>query len=215
MPIISVQHCLRDFSFRVQDSLNLSQEAYLFRIKSPDGKYRSIGIRRIELFAGLALFRIQMAWETFLENVFLRYMCGAMSASGYSTILLGNPRPSISDAMNELLSPSLRYLNWTPTDVLYRANNYFDQGEPFSSTISAITQTLREIAGVRNCLAHRSEYATQEFRSVVRRSFGYLPRGINPGRFLLMINPSPLAGSQKFLEFYANILLGAGQSIVP
>ena len=215
MPDIGVQHCLRDFAQNVQDALDLVNRAYSFRILDSRGNYRYIGVRRVELFAGLALFKIHMAWETFLESVFVRYMCGAASATGFAPILLGAPKRTIRAAMVDLLMPNLNFLNWTPSNTLRWANMYFDHGEPFTITISAVTQTLGEISVVRNSFVHRSEYAASEFRTVVLRMFGYVPRGMSPGRFLLTRNPSPSAGNQKFLEIYANILLGASRSIVP
>jgi hypothetical protein len=214
VPTISVQHCLRDFAQRVQDSLDLAHEAHSFRVLQADGSHRYIGIRRVELFAGVALLRIHMAWEAFLESVFVRYMCGARSATGFAPVLLSPPKPTTTAAMADLLGKS-SFLNWSPSNTVSRASVYFVRGEPFNTTLSAVTRTLKEISVIRNCFAHRSDFATLEFRSVVLSAFGYLPRGISPGRFLLTISPSPSAGDQKFLEFYANTLLGASLSIVP
>ena len=217
MPAIGVQHCLQDFTQSVPDSLDLAKEAQYFRVIQPDGSHRHIGIRRVELFAGIALLRIHMAWETFLENVFVRYMCGATSATGFTPVLLLAPKPTIEAAMGELLGQN-QYLNWTPLNTVTWAKLYFAHGEPFNTAINAVTQTLDDISVVRNRLAHRSEFATSNFRSVVLRAFGYIPRiprGMNAGRFLLTINPSSSASSPTFLEFYANTLLGAGLSIVP
>ena len=156
-----------------------------------------------------------MTWETFLENVFLRYMCGAQSANGFSPTLLFKPKSNLSVAMGTLLRSNWQYLNWNSSSTLNWANTYFDQGEPFSTAIRAITLTLGEITAVRNRFAHRSDFALREFREVVLKSFGYIPRGINPGRFLLMINQSSPTGNQNFLNHYANSLLGASYSIVP
>ena len=214
MPAIGVQHCLQDFTQSVQDSLDLAKEAQYFRVIHPDGSHRHIGIRRVELFAGLALLRIHMAWETFLESVFVRYMCGAKSATGFTPTLQSPPKPTIQAAMAELLGQN-QYLNWTPLNTVPWAKSYFDQGEPFDTAINAVTQTLNDITVVRNRLAHHSEFAASNFRSVVLNAFGYMPRGMNAGRFLLTINPSFSAASQTFLEYYANTLLGASLSIVP
>jgi len=154
-----------------------------------------------------------MAWETFLESVFVRYICGATSATGFTPSLLSPPKPTIEAAMAELLAQN-QYLNWTPSNTVTWAKSYFAHGEPFNTPINAVTQTLYDISAVRNRLAHHSEFAASNFRSVVLKAFGYMPRGMNAGRFLLTINPSSSASSQTFLEFYANTLLGACLSIV-
>ena len=174
----------------------------------------SIGIRRVEVFAGVALFRIYMAWEDFLENVFLRYMCGAETPSGFSPLLIVSSKRSINEAMNELLGRGFRYLNWSSNNTLTRARIYFDQGEPFETTINSISNLLGEISAIRNSFAHRSDFARNEFRNVVRNAFGYLPRGLSPGRFLLTANPSSVIG-EPFIDYYAQFLLGASQAIVP
>jgi hypothetical protein len=114
-----VQHCLHNFAQQAQDALDFVDEAQNFRIRAPDGSHRYIGIRRVELFAGLALFKIHLAWETFLESVFTRYMCGAVSvlATGFTPQLLGIPEPTISVAISALLRPNQNYLNWTPQNT--------------------------------------------------------------------------------------------------
>lgn len=216
MPQRGVQHCLREFDQRVQASLVFLQEAPNFRVRQPNGHYNYIGQHRIEQFAGLALLDIHLAWEEFLENVFLRYMCGAHASSGYAPSLLFSPERRIAAAFARLLPSGQNFLDWNAHQVLNRARIYFDQGgEPFFTAISAARQTISDISIVRNRFAHRSDYAAQNFRRLVLREFGHIPRGINPGRFLLTTHASPAAGGQRYLEFYANVLLGAGNTIVP
>lgn len=213
MPSATVGHCLQSFNDRVQKALKLQSEASKFRIATQTGSYRHIGNHRVELLAGLALLRIHLAWEDFVESAFVRYMCGAVSPAGYTPTLLANPERSIAQAMASLLGRRRDYLNWSPHNITSRAGRYFDRGEPFQSAISAIRQTVNDIVVVRNRFAHRSEYASKEFHLVVRNTFGYVPRGINAGRFLLRVNPSPIAHGQIFLDFYANTLIGAARSI--
>ncbi len=205
MPAIGVQHCLRHFEQSVQDSLIFLQEAQNFKIIQTAGSYRHIGVRRIESIAGLALLKIHLAWEEFLESVFVRYMCGATSASGFAPTLLSSPVSTISGAMKKLLQ-SNRYLNWNPQDTLHRANCYYDHGEPFATTISAVMQTGDDIVTVRNRFAHRSEYAAQRFRALVLKAFGYVPRGMSPGRFLLITSPSSYSWRAKFLRVLCKYL---------
>ena len=199
----------------MNDSLSFLREASHFRLPLPAGGSRHIGVRRVELVAGLALLRIHLSWEEFVENVFLRYLCGAMSSTGYAPVLLCPAQHTMSAAMTLVLSSGQRYLNWSVRPTLPRAARYFRGGEPFATGLGAIAQTLADISAVRNRFVHRSAYAAQEFRGVVMKEFGYLPRGMTPGRFLLTVNPSSAGQGRRFIEDYANMLLGASAALAP
>ncbi|MCI0731422.1 MAG: hypothetical protein L0332_32490 [Chloroflexi bacterium] len=105
------------------------------------------------------------------------------------------------------------YLSWTHSSAIVRATRHFHRGEPFQTSLYAVELTLQDIVAVRNRFVHRSDYSAQQFHSVVKRVFGFTPRGINPGRFLLKKDPT--GSGLTFLEIYANTLLGAANLIVP
>lgn len=211
MPRLDVQHCLRDFELSLNEALNLEAESNSYRVQNARGAFIHIGSRRKELFASIALLRMHMSWEDFLENVFVRYLCGGRSASGYSPILLNAPFPIITTAYSTLLGRN-NYLNWSPNNVINQASRFFDLGEPFSSAISASRNKLNEINIVRNRFAHRSEFAAHEFETIIRNTLGYIPRGINSGRWLLTTDPSN--PGLRFIDSYANILRVIARSIV-
>ena len=211
MPIRDIHHCQREFDQSISSTLNFLAQTRSFRVLQPSGAYQNISARTNELLAGLALLRVCLAWEEFLESVFVRYMCGATSSSGFAPTLLLARERSISSAMAKLLGPGGRYLNWSPSNTRKRAGEHFDKGEPFSTAISAGGAVLDEVFIVRNRFAHRSDFASQEFRMILNSRIGYIPRGMTAGRFLL--SNSPVAG-QTFIEFYANTLLGVSSQIV-
>lgn len=210
MPRVEVQHCLDGFENNVLTTLSMLTEARSFRIRRQNS-YVSIGARRIELFGSFALLRICLSWETFVEDVFCRYLSGARTASGYGPTLLIPPCSSAKVAMQGLLGRQ-RYLQWSSGEILSRANSCFGSGDPFATAVNAVTNTLEEVVTIRNRFAHRSDYAITKFRSVVMRWFGSVPRGLTPGRFLLSYDPG---SGQPFIEFYANTLIGAARAIVP
>jgi hypothetical protein len=188
-----------------------------FIIRLPNGGDRSIGFRRTGFFAGLALLRLYLAWENFLERVFVRYMCGAQSNTGYSPGLALTLEPNISAALYKLLNPlpnkTYNYLNWNISSIVNRANYHFVRGEPFSIAINAYSQPLQDIEVIRNAFAHRSNFAIQQFRNVVRRELGYVPRGSWPGSFLLKTHP--VHAPVTYLDYYADVLINMGGMIVP
>lgn len=211
MPRLGVQHCLRDFEESIDNALDLLTLADSLRIRLLDGRIIRIGSRRRELYASIALLRIHLAWEDFIENVFIRYMCGAQTASGYSPVLLGAPYPNSRAALSNLLGGS-SYLTWSPNNIVTRANVYFDRGDPFVAMVNSARNSLIQINTVRNRFAHRSQFAIVEFETVIRNAIGYMPRGINPGRFLLMADPNN--PGLRFVDTYAAILRVSARSIV-
>jgi len=210
---ISVDRCRQEFEDSIQSILAFLNVAKNFKIIQSDSSYKNIGVRQVELITGLVLLKIYLSWEEFIEDVFTRYMCGAKSASGYTPSLTFHKEPNIADAMATLLVGK-KYLNWSSNNIIDRADRYFDHGAPFRTVISAIRSTLDEIIIIRNRFAHRSDFSAVEFRKVVLKWCGYVPPGIVPGRFLLSKNPQ-LGSGQVFIDYYANILLGASYSIVP
>lgn len=176
--------------------------------------YRYVGIRTVEQIAGLALIRIHLSWESFLEETFTRYICSASTQSGYSPRLKSVAYSNMKQAKRKLVGQR-RYISWSIDSTLARSRRYFVDGEPFTSTISAVRQTLEDISVVRNRLAHASEYAVSEFRKVVIKHLGYVAKGMTPGRFLLWVVPHPGPKTHTVLEYFAENLIGAAWLIVP
>lgn len=189
MPTIGVQHCLRDFEVNLDRGLELLAECKTYKIVNRIGRPISIGSRRKELFASIALLRMHLAWEDFIESTFLRYLCGAHTVKGFAPILIEKPYTTIDSAFTKLLDGQ-SYITWSLSKIDKLAGIYFQSGEPYVAAISASRNKLTEIINIRNRFAHRSDHATIHFEKIVRGVIGYMPRGINPGRFLLMSDPS-------------------------
>lgn len=213
MPVRGVHHCLRDFNASVLAAVDFQKRASQLRLEVLGGVYRRLGVRDFETLSCLTLLKVHLAWEDFIESVFLRYMCGAQAPGGNDPVLIGPAQPNVVAAMNQLLRPNWAYLQWGAQNTLDWANKWFQDGEPFSTAIGAIRQTVDDVAAVRNRFAHRSHAAEQRFRNVVRGRLGFVPRGMTAGRFLLTPNPNA-AQPQNFLELYANTLIAAGAAVV-
>jgi hypothetical protein len=214
MPPLGVQHCLIDFEDNIDKALQLVSDSENYRIITQTGQLSRISVRQKELFASLALLRMHLAWEDYIENVFLRYICGARTSTGYSPTLLSPSTPNLRTASTILLGRN-NYLNWSPTNIESRARQFFRLGEPFISTINISRNALQEISTIRNRFAHRSESAYLEFEIIVRNALGFMPRGINSGRFLLMNDPANPHSHIRFIDKYATILRVSAGNIVP
>jgi hypothetical protein len=165
-------------------------------------------VRDAEEMVSHCLLKLALAWEAFVEEAFLKYMCGAPSAAARRPTLINAHQTSTAAAYTTLLG-SNRYLSWSRLELDQRAKQHFAGGVPFSPTAAAAATTLDELVAVRNRIAHRSEYAKEKFRTVVRDQLSYFPRGMTPGRFLMIRTPS---GKTTF-ENYAGTLVAAAQLI--
>jgi hypothetical protein len=172
-----------------------------------------VGRGRVEDLASLAMLRAQLGWETLVEDSFVRSMCGARSASGFSPALLQPPHRSIASTA---VLRGRQYVSWSVQSTLNRAQQAFGLGEPFASSLGAARMVLDDMSAVRNRIAHPSAYAASEFAQVVRARIGYVPRGMTPGRFLLTPLGDPrVSGGLRFIELYLNTLLGAAAILIP
>jgi hypothetical protein len=168
-------------------------------------------VRDRETIAAFCLLKTLLAWEDFIETTFLRYMCGARTTSGYAPALQQSRAGSIGQAY-AVLAGRQRYLAWNPTDVIQRSGVFFQKGEPYTSTIATMGILLQEMIAVRNAIAHRSSFAQQKFRSVVVSRFGFVPRGMTPGRFVMSIDPG---NGQAMFDGYVGAVSVGARAIVP
>jgi hypothetical protein len=211
---VAVDHCRRDLGTTTQAALDLAQRATSLHWDDGSGRLARVGVRRVESIAELAMLRMQLGWETFLEDVFLRYMCGGRSASGFAPTLLQPQEPTLGQASSTLLG-SQPFLSWSIANTLNRAAVYFDASAPFAIPIAAVRTTIVEMNAIRNRIAHSSEFARDEFRAVVLNHLGYVPRGMSPGRFLLTTIPGSGTPGTRFIQDFGLKLLAASALIVP
>lgn len=162
----------------------------------------SIHVRDTEEITGLALLKLTLAWESFVEDSFLRYLCGAKSAANKAPLLLVAKEPTLNAAF-KTLSGGNRYLAWQADTTIKRANKYFDAGGPYATAVNGAKSDLDDMTEVRNRIAHRSEHSVKSFQDVVRAHLGYVPAGMTPGRFLLRTLPGP---GKPAIEHYTSLL---------
>ncbi len=195
---------------RVDRSLAFVQEVSHFR-RQTSGNWRIIPRAYVQLVAELSFLRIFLAWEDFLEETFIRYMCGARSASGYAPVLVA--QYSSIDRARRVIQGSRPYADWAhPKLVIERAELYFHDGEPYRSALRAGMVGLNEMLTIRNRIAHRSPHATAQFRELVLHELGHNPQGMGPGRFLLTM--VPLAQSESFIQHYGHLVIAVANTIL-
>lgn len=209
MPIPSLLPILQRFTqaeSRLTDFINRSSRFHEVR----SGAMRTIVSRDRYLIAEICFLSLLLEWEIFIEDSFCRMLCRAPR--------LSPPHPQTNaifnriDAAKQALRGRQGFVGWINQDeILHQANTYFRNGEPFSTPIRASYRHLDEIRIVRNRVAHSSEKANSAFQTMIRKQYGFNPRGMIPGRYLLDRLPTNSLANQYFL--YAQTLLTVAQLI--
>jgi hypothetical protein len=207
MALVSVDKELE--AFRRQIDLCTSLPAALRAYRRPGRPASGLPPHQLAQIGELACLRLFLAWETFLEETFVRYMCGARASSGYAPTRFVMPRAM--EHARDMTEAGKQFAPWahSPT-VVARAALYFDHGEPYASALTPAQLELEDLRLIRNRIAHSSERSQEQFRTVVRRRLGYVPRGMGPGRFVL--SAAPTGGT--YLGYFGAILSDLADRVV-
>jgi hypothetical protein len=168
----------------------------------------------------MAFIRMFLAWEDFLEESFIRYMRGARRSKGQQARPLTTVT-SLDQARRVVAGERRRYADWyDPATILERARLHLKDGEPYASAIGPAMTHLDRMRIIRNRIAHRSQWALQQFTQLLRDLYGSTAHQ-TPGRVLLA-QPSqsalPATGGPQgstLMDLYAAILRAAAAQIVP
>jgi hypothetical protein len=185
MPAPPLRGLARGFEQDVARQSALVRATAQYRVASPR-KLRPLLADEVGAIAELAYLRVYLAWERFLEQAFLRYMCGAKDRR--LTVKCYIKAPSIEQAVALVIPEGRSYIEWGEANRLReRADRYFRNGEPFRTALTPALVLLDEMRFVRNQIAHSSDQAQRNFHAIVRRSLGHVPPGISAGGFLLLL----------------------------
>ncbi|GAJ15780.1 unnamed protein product [marine sediment metagenome] len=152
-----------------------------------------------------------LAWEDFLEESFVRYLCGAQTASRYSPKCYLKPK-SLSHAL-DMLRQHRRYIDWTDASFIIQISNlYFEEGKPYTRALNPILSDLKYMNIIRNSIAHRSESARINLDNATRDLLGYRPIKLSAGLLLETIAPGK---TQTLFDVYLDIIKLASRRIIP
>jgi hypothetical protein len=138
-------------------------------------------VTRIELAYELAYLRMFTAWEDFLEQSLLRYMCGYVALHGQEQPVGGHYCATLSAAKATLYGHQ-HYLLWhNPNTVTNRAARVLHQSR-HETVLASIQGRMEHFAAIRHRIAHA--HASSEFDAATMALAGKRYRGSRPGRFL-------------------------------
>ena len=204
-----------DLSAETQKALSLARAGEIIRTRIVgDPTLRNeLSAIRLQLIYEMAFLRAFTAWEVFLEESFIRYLCGFQNSAGPLTPITGSFQRSISDARCTLLSGQ-RYLLWhAPAKIQMRSQRYFEAG-PHETVIASNQSRMEWFASVRHYIAHKHDDARVNFDSACMNLCGRRFRGSRPGAFLrdrTIVGGLPL----RWLEVISNELVNLAKQIIP
>jgi hypothetical protein len=141
-------------------------------------------VNRIELLYELAYLRMFIEWERFLEESFIRYLCGYHSRHGTCHAVAGGVLFASLAAAETALLNGRAYMLWhNPTHVAGRSRKFFNNGF-HELVVSSNASRLEDLGAVRHRIVHDQDDARQKFDNATMGITGRRYRGARPGRLL-------------------------------
>ena len=141
---------------------------------NPKAFSKGLHPKHVRRIVELGFMGVVAAWEDFVEQVFVRYMAGASSPSGFAPIPTVGRADSVAHAYQILSGkssyhPEKHYLKFSEVEwIQAQAKFYFRDAAPFDFT-SEERKFLKDVVPIRNRVAHSSPKCKAEFKSVANR----------------------------------------------
>jgi len=167
---------------------------------------------RLEALYETAYLRIFLLWEDFLEQSFLRYLCGYHSSIG-PVALRGKVFSTISLAEAAVLG-GYDFVSWAnPHKVAARSSKFITSGL-HEAVLNSNISRLEAFNSVRNRIAHPSKYARRQFDSATVMLAGSRFAASSAGKFLRCI-AVPAPAPAPWLHHIASELKSLARQICP
>jgi len=161
----------------------------------------------------LAYLTVYLAWEHFVEQSFILYMLGKPSPRG--TVFPRYVMPPDREHALQLARGDGRFTDWGTCDMIVAgAKRFLRDGDPYTSAVQPMTNTMNDTKTIRNAMAHKSSESHQKFETLVRKELGFLPSGMTVGLFLEHVEPSSVP-PRTFLDRYVAVFQTACSAIAP
>lgn len=150
--------------------------------------------RRLHVYeAGYLL--VFSAWENFLEQSLLRFLCGYRNTAGLYGRVGSIPYFRSINAAHHHLLRGRTYLLWhNPQDAVNRSNANLNGGPHASVLLSALAD-IRNYSYIRNHVAHRSADTGNKFELATLAFTGRRIAARRAGRFLRLPTTLPHSGA--------------------
>lgn len=174
------------FHRQVAQAMKLAEIGEVARVEAGAGSEtrKQLHYRRVELLYELAFLRIFLAWEAFLEQAFLRYLCGYVSRHGSAIPQAGVSFSRTLAHAEVTVLAGKDYVLWhNPVRVADRCQRKFGRC-PIETVVRSSTARLEALAAVRHRIVHAQADARLKFDTATMAIAGRRYEGSRPGAFL-------------------------------
>ena len=181
-----------EFRARVREAVRLAEIGELARAEAAVSSRTRANLHpaRLELLYELAYLRIFVSWETFLEQTFMRYLCGYASRFGVATPASGQTYASDLFRAERALLGSRRYVLWHNPDAVSRRAKHFFSHSVIETVVLSNFARLEYLAAVRHRITHGQSDARLQFDRATMAITGRRYRGARVGAFLRDVDSS-------------------------
>lgn len=177
--------------------------------------------KRLEFLYETAYLRIFATWESVLESIFLRSLCGYASRTGQETMIRGSYFRSLLLAETAALTLETRgtiprtFMLWhSPHQIITRCGRHMRPPSVQERVISSNQARLEAFAAIRHRVVHvHQSDAKTKFDNAAILLTGHTYPGAHPGKFLrdTDLNASP---PRRWIDTTIAELVGlAGQMV--
>ncbi len=155
--------------------------------------------------------RFVVSWETFIEEYFLRCLCGGKTRAKREIKPLHTVYRNSSIAFTNIninrRDREKDYIDWLDANVMKRRINDHFRANSRVQKINLSAEKMYELVVIRNAIAHRSQNAIIKFEKFVKDQLGYLAV-LNPTMADLLIQKKRRTNKIMFIiltEHFKNL----------
>ena len=153
----------------------------------------------IEFLVTSAFLRLFIAWEGFLEESFVLYLTGEESLDGSQLVKYASPLDE--KHANKILIGTQKYVDWSNNEIVSRISGiYFENSEPYLTSLNSIARDLSDLRVIRNASAHISSTTQNKLDAVASRVLTRQVSNIKVSDFVMQISLED--SSKTVLQMY-------------
>jgi hypothetical protein len=204
-----------DFARRVNESLQIvsSTEALWLTAPPASNVRRQLKVPQLEALYESVYLRIFSAWESFIEDVLVRFMSGYETPTYQPSLMPTCPRAASVRAARVFLYGNRDYLLWhNPTASANRIANFLSNS-PIELVLRSQQVRLQAFADIRHRIAHDSDDSKTKFQNAALMLAGAQYSG-SPGKLLRATDISDPLNQPKWIRVISYELVSVAQSIL-
>jgi hypothetical protein len=180
-------------------------------LMSSTGIRNTLTVTRLEALYEVSYVKLFTHWEKFLEDSFLRHLCGFVSSHGPSTLVAGAFDKTLADA-HVRVAGGQPFLLWHNVQkVVARGQKYFVAGR-HETVLQSHLARLEWFSAVRHRIAHLHDDARVKFDTATMGLAARRVPASRAGTFLRQWAPH-LIPSSRWLDVIASELIAVGQQV--